>query len=88
MARGGRTVYSYNEVFYYDPRKVSEFLDAMARGFVTSPLQIALFAALLLLLVTAMVLAYRLQRGRARRAQARRAGAGPRRTLTLAAVPW
>jgi len=58
-------------VFYYDPQKVSEFLDSMARGFITSPLQIVLFAGLILLLVAALILAYRVQRGRARRLQAR-----------------
>jgi hypothetical protein len=58
-------------VFYYDPQKVSEFLDNMARGFITSPLQMVLFAGLILLLVAALILAYRVQRGRARRLEAR-----------------
>ncbi len=58
-------------MFYYDPQKVSEFLDSMARGFITSPLQIVLFAGLILLLVAALIVAYRVQRGRARRLEAR-----------------
>jgi hypothetical protein len=58
-------------VFYYDPQKVSEFLDDMARGFITSPLQIVLFAGLVLLVAAALILAYRVQRGRARRLEAR-----------------
>lgn len=58
-------------MFYYDPQKVSEFLDSMARGFVQSPLQYALFAAIVLLLVAALLAAYRVQRGRARRQQER-----------------
>jgi hypothetical protein len=64
-------VYLKAAVFYYDPQKVSEFLDAMARGFITSPLQMVLFAGLILLLAAALILAYRVQRGRARRLEAR-----------------
>jgi hypothetical protein len=58
-------------VFYYDPQKVSEFLDSIARGFIVSPLQYALFGVFILLLAAAAVLAYRVQRGRALRAEAR-----------------
>jgi len=54
-------------LFYYDPQKVSEFLDSIARGFIISPLQYALFAGLILLLVVGLIVAYRVQRGRARR---------------------
>jgi hypothetical protein len=60
-------VYLILVVFYYDPRKVSEFLDSIARGFVTSPLQYILFGAIILLLVAGLLVAYRVQRGRARR---------------------
>jgi hypothetical protein len=58
-------------VFYYDPQKVSEFLDDIARGFVTSPLQYVLFAAILLITVAGLLIAYRVQRGKARRLEAR-----------------
>ena len=58
-------------MFYYDPQKVSGFLDSIARGFITSPLQYALFAGLILLLVAGLILAYRVQRGRARRLEAK-----------------
>ena len=67
----GQTVYLLAVVFYYDPQKVSEFLDDLARGFITSPLQIVLFAGLVLLVAAALILAYRVQRGRARRLEAR-----------------
>jgi hypothetical protein len=71
MAPRGQTVYVILAVFYYDPQKVSGFLDSIARGFITSPLQYALFAGLILLLVAGLILAYRVQRGRARRLEAR-----------------
>jgi hypothetical protein len=58
-------------VFYYDPRKVSEFLDSIARGFVTSPLQIALFAVVILLVAAGLFVAYRVQRVKAQRLEAR-----------------
>ena len=58
-------------VFYYDPQKVSEFLDDIARGFVTSPLQYVLFAAILLIAIAGLLIAYRVQRGKARRLEAR-----------------
>ena len=71
MAPRGQTVYLIRAVFHYDPQKVSGFLDSIARGFIISPLQYALFAGLILLLVAGLVLAYRVQRGRARRLEAR-----------------
>jgi hypothetical protein len=64
-------VYLILVVFYYDPRKVSEFLDSIARGFVTSPLQYVLFGAIILLVVVGLLVAYRVQRGRARRQEGR-----------------
>jgi hypothetical protein len=64
-------VYLILVVFYYDPRKVSEFLDSIARGFVTSPLQYVLFGAIILLVVAGLLVAYRVQRGRARRQEGR-----------------
>ncbi len=67
MAPCGQTVYVNDTVFYYDPQKVSEFLDGIARGFIVSPLQYVLFAGLLVLLVAAGIVAYRAQRARARR---------------------
>jgi len=71
MAPGGQSVYLIRVVFYYDPRKVSEFLDSIARGFVTSPLQYALFGGVILLLVVGLLVAYGVQRGRARRLEDR-----------------
>jgi hypothetical protein len=71
MAPRGQTVYAIRIVFYYDPRKVSEFLDSIARGFITSPLEYALFGAIILLLVVGLVVAYRVQRGRARQQEKR-----------------
>ena len=71
MASGGQSVYVIRVVFYYDPRKVSEFLDSIARGFVTSPLQYALFGGVILLVVVGLLVAYRVQRGRARRLENR-----------------
>jgi hypothetical protein len=58
-------------VFYYDPQKVSEFLDDIARGFIASPLQYVLFAAILLALAAGLLIAYRAQRAKARRLQGR-----------------
>jgi len=71
MARRGQTVYVIIRMFYYDPQKVSEFLDNVARGFITSPLQYALFAGVLLLLAACLLTAYRVQRAKARRLEAR-----------------
>jgi len=71
MAPRGQTVYLIRAVFHYDPQKVSGFLDSIARGFIISPLQYALFAGLILLLVAGLILAYLVQRGRARRLEAR-----------------
>jgi hypothetical protein len=71
MAPWGQSVYLIIVVFYYDPRKVSEFLDSIARGFVSSPLQYALFGGIILLLVAGLFVAYRVQRGRARRQEGR-----------------
>ncbi len=64
-------MYVIRVVFYYDPRKVSEFLDSIARGFITSPLQYALFGGVILLLVVGLLVAYRVQRSRARRQEDR-----------------
>jgi len=58
-------------MLYYDPQKVSDFLDGMARGFVTSPLQWALFAGVILLVAAGLFVAYRVQRAKARRLEAR-----------------
>jgi hypothetical protein len=71
MAPRGQSVYVILEVFYYDPQKVSEFLDGIARGFLNSPLQYALFAGLILLILAGGIVAYRVQRGRTRRLEAR-----------------
>ena len=71
MAPPDQSVYVINVVFYYDPRKVSEFLDSIARGFINSPLQYALFGGVILLLVAGLLVAYRVQRGRARRSEDR-----------------
>ncbi len=64
-------MYVIRVVFYYDPRKVSEFLDSIARGFITSPLQYALFGGVILLLVVGLLVAYRVQRSHARRQEDR-----------------
>ncbi len=64
-------MYDIHVVFYYDPRKVSEFLDSIARGFINSPLQYALFGGMILLVVAGLLVAYGVQRRRLRRQEYR-----------------
>jgi hypothetical protein len=52
---------------YYDPHKVSEFLDSIARGFVATPLKYALFAAMILVIAAILLVAYFLERRKALR---------------------
>ena len=70
MARSGQRAYNPSRMFYYDPQKVSDFLDSIARGFAASPLGYALFGAVVLLIAGGLLTAYLLQRGKARRVEA------------------
>lgn len=58
-------------MFFFNPEKVSEFLDSIARGFERRPIDFVLFGALLLLLIGFLLAGTLLQRAKARRLAAR-----------------
>ena len=60
-------------MFIFDPEKVSEFLDRIARGFQHRPFEIILFFVLILLFIAFLITFSLIQRRRARQERLRRA---------------
>ena len=58
-------------MFFFNPEKVSEFLNNIARGFERRPIDLVMFGVVILLIFGFLLTAYLLQRAKARRLAAR-----------------